>query len=114
MAGTRILIIEGDTCLDPLCRHTWPRIGLLELFQIDVAKPDIVSVVLESDVPGSRKILESSPKFIFRAIWILARRCPAIEVGIDDALAVESDLNHRTFASNNDAVPFHSWFDRID
>lgn len=81
---------------------------------MDVTKPDIVSVVLETDVPGSRKILESSSEFVFRAIWILSRRCPAIEIRIDDALAVEGYLNHRAFASNNDAVPFHSWFYRVD
>ena len=33
------------------------------------------------------------------------RRCPMIDVCIDDELAVEGDLN-QGFASNNDAVPF--------
>ena len=92
-------------------RSSW---NLLELFQVDVAKPDIISVVLETDVPGSRKILESGSEFVFRSVWILSRRCPMIEVCIDDELAVEGDLNRWTFASNNDAVPFHSRFDRID
>ena len=88
-------------------------ITLIQIFQEDVSKPDVVAVVLESDVAGARQVLEGGLEFIFGAVGILLRSGPLIEVGAYDALAVEGDLYHWTLAAYLNMVPFANGFDCV-
>ena len=89
------------------------RAVLIQLFQENVSKPDIVAVVLESDVAGARQVLEGGLEFILGAVGILLGCGPLIEIGAYDALAVEGDLNHGTLAAYLNMVPFANGFDGV-
>lgn len=55
---------------------------LLELLQEYVAEPDVVSVILESDVAGSRQIFQCRLELVFGTIGILLRRCPFVQIRV--------------------------------
>ena len=65
----------------------------LQFFQADVPVPDWLTVILKADVTGAGKILESRLEFVLAAIGIQIRRCPIVEIGFENFLAVQDDLD---------------------
>ena len=61
---------------------------MLEFFDFYVAEPDLVAVVLKTDVPGFGHFAVWTVEFVARAVWVLVRRGPAVEVHVGDLLAV--------------------------
>lgn len=56
--------------------------SLFKRLQVDVAEPNVVSVILETDVAASRKILQCGLELIFGAIGILLGRCPFVQIRV--------------------------------
>ena len=61
---------------------------VLEFFDFYVAEPDLVAVVLKADVAGFGHFAECAVEFVARAVGVLVRRGPAVEVHVGDLLAV--------------------------
>ena len=61
---------------------------VLEFFDFYIAEPDLVAVVLQADVPGFGHFAECAVEFVARAVRVLVRRGPAVEIHVGDLLAV--------------------------
>ena len=62
-------------------------------------------MVLESDAAFPGKVLEGTLELIVRAIGILARGVPVVEVHAEGLASIDVTGNDRTFATKNQFVP---------
>ena len=61
---------------------------VLQFLNVYVAEPDLVAVVLKADVAGFGHFAECAVEFVARAVGVLVRRGPAVEVHVGDLFAV--------------------------
>ena len=74
---------------------------ILRGFDPDMAIGHLIAMILQSNVTLAFEIFQRGFELVFGAIRVLAGLPPAIQIHVDDAAAVQVDLQHVVAGSNH-------------